>query len=150
MSKPEINVTPLIDVLLVLLIIFMVVSPLKPSAFKADAPAEPDLHTPVKENPLSIVLTVGSDNSLKMNGEELSAAVDDPAAVIVRMKQIFAQREANGVLSERARSGSADRIEKTVFVKAPRSIGYGQVVKVVDAAKLAGANPIALQLDRLD
>ena len=41
MSKPVINVTPLIDVLLVLLIIFMVVAPLKPSSFRARVPAEP-------------------------------------------------------------------------------------------------------------
>ena len=41
MNKPNINVTPLIDVLLVLLIIFMVVSPLKPSTFKTKIPAEP-------------------------------------------------------------------------------------------------------------
>jgi carbamoylphosphate synthase large subunit len=43
----------------------------------------------------------------------------------------------------------AERIEKTVFVKAPRSIKYGDVVKVIDAIKGAGANPVGLQVDDL-
>jgi biopolymer transport protein ExbD len=42
-----------------------------------------------------------------------------------------------------------DRIEKTVFVKAPRSLRYGDVVKVIDAIKGAGANPVGLQVDDL-
>lgn len=49
MTRPNINVTPLIDVMLVLLIIFMVVSPLKPSSFKARVPAEPDNSTIAKD-----------------------------------------------------------------------------------------------------
>jgi len=43
----------------------------------------------------------------------------------------------------------SDRIEKTVFVKAPRSLAYGEVVKVIDAIKAAGANPVGLQVDDL-
>ena len=39
---------------------------------------------------------------------------------------------------------------KTVFIKAPRNIGYGNVVKVIDAAKMAGAEPMALQIDYLE
>jgi biopolymer transport protein ExbD len=42
-----------------------------------------------------------------------------------------------------------ERIEKTVFVKAPRSLPYGEVVKVIDAIKGAGANPVGLQVDDL-
>jgi biopolymer transport protein ExbD len=42
-----------------------------------------------------------------------------------------------------------DRIEKTVFVKAPRAAKYGDVVKVIDAIKGAGANPVGLQVDDL-
>jgi biopolymer transport protein ExbD len=42
-----------------------------------------------------------------------------------------------------------DRIERTVFVKAPRSLRYGDVVKVIDAIKGAGANPVGLQVDDL-
>ena len=49
MNRPNINVTPLIDVLLVLLIIFMVVTPFKPSSFKARIPAEPDPRRMLKD-----------------------------------------------------------------------------------------------------
>ena len=42
-----------------------------------------------------------------------------------------------------------ERIEKTVFVKAPRAAKYGDVVKVIDAIKGAGANPVGLQVDDL-
>ena len=55
-ATPKINVTPLIDVLLVLLIIFMVISPLKPSRFEAKVPAEPkdQQDVNVKPNPLTL------------------------------------------------------------------------------------------------
>jgi biopolymer transport protein ExbD len=42
------------------------------------------------------------------------------------------------------------RIEKTVFIKAPRSIPYGEVTKVIDCLKGAGAQPVGLQLDGLN
>ena len=42
------------------------------------------------------------------------------------------------------------RIEKTVFIKAPRSIAYGEVAKVIDGLKGAGAEPVGLQLDGLN
>ena len=60
MSKPHINVTPLIDVLLVLLIIFMVVSPLRPDAFKAKVPAELTNDTP--SDPQTLVVIIGKDS----------------------------------------------------------------------------------------
>ena len=55
-ATPNINVTPLIDVLLVLLIIFMVITPLKPSRFEAKVPAEPkdQQDVNVKPNPLTL------------------------------------------------------------------------------------------------
>ncbi|MEQ1922910.1 MAG: biopolymer transporter ExbD, partial [Pyrinomonadaceae bacterium] len=57
-AKPTINVTPLIDVLLVLIIIFMVITPLKPSRFEAKVPAEPkdQQDVNVKPNPLTLVV----------------------------------------------------------------------------------------------
>ncbi|MBA2737206.1 MAG: hypothetical protein H0U50_10535, partial [Pyrinomonadaceae bacterium] len=41
------------------------------------------------------------------------------------------------------------KVEKTVFIKAPRGTDYGSVAKVIDAVKLSGANPISLQIDGL-
>lgn len=137
MSKPVINVTPLIDVLLVLLIIFMVVTPLKPHSFEAKIPSEPTKEN-VRENPYTIVVAVQPDSSLKLNKELTPARVDEPKAVIDRLKDVFRQRDANLVK------------ERTVFIKAPKGIAYGSVAKVVDAVKAAGASPISLQIDELD
>jgi biopolymer transport protein ExbD len=44
----------------------------------------------------------------------------------------------------------SERIQKTVFIKAPRSIPYGEVVRVMDGLKATGASPIGLQLDALN
>ena len=66
-NKPNINVTPLIDVLLVLLIIFMVAAPLKPFRFAAKLPAPPD-DRPVEPNDLTLVVTIEADHTLKLNG----------------------------------------------------------------------------------
>src|SRR5512141_3227952 len=62
-ASPHINVTPLIDVLLVLLIIFMVITPLKPSRFEAKVPAEPkdEQQVNVKPNPLTLVVGIVRD-----------------------------------------------------------------------------------------
>ena len=153
MTKPNINVTPLIDVLLVLLIIFMVVSPLKPSSFKARVPAESQNDPNVAVNINTLVAVVESDDSLRLNNESNLGTTADTAKLTERLKTVFAERVANGQISERFANDSerpaADRIERTVFIKAPRSIGYGEVARVVDAVKLAGAYPISLQIDDL-
>ena len=154
MNKPEINVTPLIDVLLVLLIIFMVVAPLKPSSFKARVPTESKNTEDMHENPKTLAIIVGSDSSLKLNAETGMGTVTEPEAIIARLKYVFDQRIANGDVSESFADDPnrpvADRIERTVFIKAPRKLDYGSVARVVDAAKLAGAYPISLQIDDLD
>jgi biopolymer transport protein ExbD len=144
MTKPNINVTPLIDVLLVLLVIFMVISPLKPSDFKTKIPQE--TKQPGGEpDPRTLVVTVNSDYSLRLNLEKDMGTIKEPQKLIEKLQTVFAQREENGVFDE-----SNQRIVKTVFIKAPRSLPYGEVVKVVDAVKIAGADPISLQIDDLD
>lgn len=145
-AVPKINVTPLIDVLLVLLIIFMVISPLKPSRFAAKVPAEPknQQNLDVKPNPLTLVIGINRDNRTVTLNNDPTGSVDDPEALVNRLKGIFKERETNGVFREQS-----NEIEKTVFIKAPKSVKYGDVVHVIDAAKMAGADPIGLQIDDL-
>jgi len=154
-AVPYINVTPLIDVLLVVLIIFMVVTPLKPSSFKADVPTQRDPNEDVsklKPNPLTLVVSISQDLQLKLNQDSMGS-VNDPSALSAKLQQTFQQRKeqhAYKVGMETATTVSEDqRIEKTVFVKAPRALKYGDVVKVIDAIKGAGASPVGLQVDDL-
>ncbi|HEU4767751.1 MAG TPA: biopolymer transporter ExbD [Pyrinomonadaceae bacterium] len=154
-AEPYINVTPLIDVLLVLLIIFMVVTPLKPSRFKADIPTQRDPNedlSKLKPNPLTLVVTIGTDLQIKLNQDNMGS-VNDTAPLAQRLAQVFQQRKEQRAykvgMETRQDLKEDERIEKTVFVKAPRSTKYGDVVKVIDAIKGAGANPVGLQVDDL-
>jgi biopolymer transport protein ExbD len=145
-AVPNINVTPLIDVLLVLLIIFMVITPMKPSRFEAKVPAEPkeQQQVNVKPNPLTLVVAINRETrSIALNNEN-AGSIDDPTALTGKLADIFKQRENNGVFRE-----GTNEIEKTIFIKSPTSVRYGDVVKVIDAAKMAGAQPIGLQIDDL-
>jgi biopolymer transport protein ExbD len=145
-AVPYINVTPLIDVLLVMIIIFMVVTPLKPSRFEAKIPSEPDPNqdlSQLKPNPLTLVVTIASDYKLKLNQDDMGN-VSDTAPLSQRLVSLFDQRKQTRAF----RPGTED-VEKTVFIKAPRGLKYGDVVKVIDAIKGAGANPVGLQVDDL-
>jgi len=145
-ATPNINVTPLIDVLLVLLIIFMVITPMKPSRFEAKVPAEPknDQQVNVKPNPLTLVVTINRETrGIALNNENVGS-IDDPTALTTRLSEEFKTRTNNGIFRE-----GTNEIEKTIFIKSPRSVRYGDVVKVIDAAKIAGAQPIGLQIDDL-
>jgi len=149
MTKPQINVTPLIDVLLVLLIIFMVVTPMKPSSFDAKIPQPPDTNSDVNAHPDTLVVIVNRDASIELNKEKLAASIDEPSALIERLRTVFRLREENMAFVDN-RDGSAPQIQKTVFIKAPKSLSYGSVAKVVDAVKMAGSSPISLQIDDLE
>ncbi len=144
MSSPKINVTPLIDVLLVLLIIFMVVAPLRPSSFQAKVPSEPDTSQPGRPNPYTLVVSIDRELSLSVNERKNLGTSDDTTALTDHLRSIFDQRFANGARDDHG------NVQKTVFIRAPRNIGYGNVVKVIDAVKQAGAEPLALQIDYLD
>ncbi len=154
MNKPHINVTPLIDVLLVLLIIFMVIAPIKPSSFKTRVPAELKDIPAGETHPKTLIVFIGADSLLKLNKETEMGTVNDPSNLIKRLKDVFDQRISNGDVSESFADDpnrpSNDRIERTVFIKAARRLDYGSVARVVDAVKLAGAYPISLQIDDLD
>lgn len=149
MTNPQINVTPLIDVLLVLLIIFMIITPTKPTAFDAKIPSEPERSFPVEPDPRTLIVGIGLDSTMRLNREDLEASVDNPKVLIERLSGIFEVRTQNLAFADNI-SGEPPRIEKTVFIKAPRGLDYGSVAKVVDAVKTAGANPVSLQIDDLD
>ena len=145
-AVPRINVTPLIDVLLVLLIIFMVITPVKPSKFEAKVPAEPkdEQQVEVKPNPLTLVVAITRETRAISLNNESAGTVDDTTALTGKLSEIFKLRESNGVFRE-----GTNEVEKTIFIKSPKLAKYGDVVKVIDAAKMAGASPIGLQIDDL-
>lgn len=145
-AVPRINVTPLIDVLLVLLIIFMIISPVKPSRFEAKVPAEPkdQPQQEVKPNPLTLVIAINKDTKAISLNNEAFGDVSDASALTAKLDQVFKDRETNGVFRE-----GTNEVERTVFIKSPTSVRYGDVVKVIDAAKMAKASPIGLQIDDL-
>src|SRR5260370_16632835 len=153
-AVPFINVTPLIDVLLVVIIIFLVITPLKPHRLKADVPSERDPNEDVsklKPNPLTLVVSIGMDLSLKLN-QDVMGSVNDPGPLASKLQKTFELRKeqhAYKVGMETSNKPEDEKIEKTVFVKAPRALKYGEVVKVIDALKSAGANPIGLRCDDL-
>src|SRR5687767_15768752 len=90
-AVPHINVTPLIDVLLVLLIIFMVITPVKPSKFEAKVPAEPknEQQLDVKPNPLTLVVAINRETRGVTLNNESAGSVDDPTALTGMLTEIF-------------------------------------------------------------
>ena len=149
---PTINVTPLIDVLLVLLIIFMVAAPMKPHRFMAKVPEEPTNRTDIQPNDQTLVVTIEHDRTLKLNSVTDMGTVNDPSPLIAKLVSTFAERTKNRAYrSDMLTVDLPDsrRVERTVFIKAPRSITYGEVARVMDGLKGSGADPIGLQLDDL-
>ena len=151
-AKPNINVTPLIDVLLVLLIIFMVISPSKPTTFKAKVPQETKVEN-LEPNPNTLIVTINPDSSLKLNKED-SGSIAEPESLMEKLSAKFEERLQDGIYDEnlvkRGDLSNEAKVLKTVFIKAPKNFSYGEVAKVVDAVKLSGANPVGLQIDELD
>lgn len=129
-ATPFINVTPLIDVLLVLLIIFMVISPVRPSRFEAKIPEKAPLGVEVKGD-LGLVVSLTRDGGYQLNSQ--------PAATLAELDSLLHQ----------ALDGRPESL-KAVFIKAPRVARYGEIVKVIDVMKAAGSTPIGMQLENLD
>jgi biopolymer transport protein ExbD len=131
-AVPYINVTPLIDVLLVLLIIFMVISPTKPHQFQTQVPEKPpEQQQDLPPDPLTLVVTVNKQGGYKLN------QTDAPNL-----------QDLKGLLSQALDGRPPDR--KAVFLKAPQAMDYYRVVDVIDVIKLAGGSPIGLQIEGLD
>jgi biopolymer transport protein ExbD len=152
-ATPVINVTPLIDVLLVLLIIFMVAAPLKPHRFETKLPSPPRNTQDVNPNPHTLVVSIQPDRTLMLNSLTDMGTVDDMTPLSAKLRKVFYERLLNRVYRDdmvsRFDLSERERIQKTVFIKAPRNIPYGEVTRVIDGLKGIGATPIGLQLDDL-
>jgi biopolymer transport protein TolR len=130
-ARPMINVTPLIDVLLVLLIIFMVIAPMAPRLYAAKLPQPPPLNDDRIIEDLSLVVSVKADGTYELNSEKF-----------ISLSEVEAR------LREALDGRPADRC--AVFVRAPRGLRYGEIIKAIDAAKTAGGHPIGMVIDQLD
>jgi biopolymer transport protein TolR len=126
-QQSEINVTPLIDVLLVLLIIFMVIVPVTPRGLESRVPQESKASAPVV-GPVSLRVLAGDAARLDA---KVSYEVD--GRVVDR-----AQLQDALLASLRVRA------ERSVYVSASPELSYREVVAAVGAAKAAGANTIGL------
>jgi biopolymer transport protein ExbD len=118
-----------------------------------DGVGKEDIRVEIRRpNPLTLVVSISPDLKLRLNQDDMGS-VNDSAPLSVRLEQTFRYRKeirAYKPGSETRTDLTEDeRVEKTVTVKAPRSLKYGEVMKVIDAIKGAGASPIVLQLDDL-
>ena len=151
-TKPEINVTPLIDVLLVLLIIFMVAAPSRPHRLETKLPAPPD-DRELTANIDTLVVGINPDRTLNLNGITDMGTLDNVSTLVSKLQWLFEERTRNRSFRPEmlTRIDLPDRlrIHRTVFIKAPRSISYGEVARLIDVVKGTGAEPVGLQLDNL-
>jgi biopolymer transport protein ExbD len=125
-----------------------------PGRIQVELPAEPDPNAELmrRPNPLTLVVSISPDLKLRLNQDDMGS-VNDSAPLSVRLEQTFRYRKEMRAYKPGSETRTDltedERVEKTVTVKAPRSIKYGDVMKVIDAIKGAGASPIVLQLDDL-
>ena len=121
--KSDINVTPLVDVVLVLLIIFMVVTPMLQKGFDMEIPPEVQATSAVPDTEkFQLILTIRGDNRLFLNKEE----VERPNLENEVSKAIMGRKE------------------KLMFVQADGGLDYEYVVKLMDICRGAGVETVAL------
>jgi biopolymer transport protein ExbD len=122
--RAEINMTPMIDVLLVMIIIFMVITPTNSRGLKTLLPQDSaSIDPPAPEVSHDIVITVHRDGVVDLNREAL-----DIPRLRERLLRIFSQQGVANV----------------VFVKGDRDLDFASIAQVIDLTKAAGVSRIAL------
>ena len=132
----EINVTPLVDVMLVLLIIFMVTAPMmvpNQSKIKVDLPSA---HTNDKIGKENLVIAIDKDNQIKMEYYVRIGRKDE--YVVKDSDETNLERDLNSFFEKRAVK------KKIVFLKGDRDIKYGYLIHVMDLLKKSGIETIGM------
>jgi biopolymer transport protein TolR len=127
--KADINMTPMIDVLLVLIIIFMVITPLTPKGLEALIPQPPPPNAPQQQSDQrTVVIVINKDKSMMINQEPTDEAKLGP-----RLEEIF-----------------KTRAERVVFVKGDPDLEFQTVAKAIDIAHGAGIDKVGLMTAKVE
>jgi biopolymer transport protein ExbD len=125
--KSDINVTPYIDILLVLLIIFMVITPFTPHGIDVRVPEKlpPEVTQEIADRFQGIVISLNTDGSMFINKDPVNF----------------------DTLSQRLTQIYSARADKSIFIKGAKGLVYGDIVKAIDIAKGAGVEQIGLMTE---
>jgi biopolymer transport protein ExbD len=129
--RPVMNVTPLVDVVLVLLIIFMVITPLLAKQFSTNVPIKDDPNQPPpppNAGAPPVVLAARSAGHLEINGERIA-----PESMAERIPRLLAAQP-----------------EPVLFFTADDDVPHGRAVEAMDQARAAGAKVIAIITEKLE
>jgi biopolymer transport protein ExbD/biopolymer transport protein TolR len=128
-AQPSMNVTPLVDVVLVLLIIFMVITPLLARQFWLHLPSQVDKNQPAEldENSQQLVVSVNESNEIMINSQVVSEA-EFPN----KLHRMLAAKQ-----------------DRTIFFDAAEDAEFGKAVHAMDLAREGGASNIAVLTEKL-